>query len=394
MSRKLFFERADNWIGEFPHDPEAGWITGRRGLRRTLCKVSSLTGLSHDEKIKQLMILYNAKATEIRNAQFKAEEQKKKKQRERKKLTIRQASNLWLDEVKATNNIRSWKSYDQTIGIYLQLVGNHPLADFDRERNIEFYKALQGREYGGGKSISNTTQNKHMRQLQAFLNWAYNHEYIQRQINLKKAPVPLKDMDTIEISELIMVREHLEKAIASETNPRRLHRLQNLYRAFKMATNCLLRLGAIWSLKLEQIDLKRREIRIRDNAELGWTNKKFKWPNKPINDSLFEFLEQDLASRPPEHRYFLDNGKGGPWHSRTDRITAAMKEIFKELDLPDIKPFHHGFRATMITELLTQGEDPYAVQQLADHNNLATTLQYLNRRKVSQLKAANALPGL
>ena len=62
-------------------------------------------------------------------------------------------------------------------------------------------------------------------------------------------------------------------------------------------------------------------------------------------------------------------------------------KIFKELGLPSIKPFHWGMRATMITELLLVGEDPYAVQQLADHDSIKTTMLYLNRRKVKQKKA-------
>jgi len=394
MARKLFFQRDGNWVGEFPHDPEIGWVTGRRGIRRTLCTLASLSYLPDEERVKRLVVLYNAKASELRKAQFQAAEDKKKQQRQRKKMMVKQAAGIWLDEVQTTNSPDTWKAYDQTMNIYLKAVGNHPLSEFDRAMNIKFFNALKVRKSGRGRAISKSTQNKHMRHLQAFLNWAYDHEYLDRRFNLKKATAPKKDMDTIEISDLVSIRSHLEKAIAAESDPDRRFRLENLYRAFKIATNCLLRLGAIWSLKLENIDLKKREIRIRDNDELNWTNKKFKWPNKPINDALFAFLEEDLTNRPPCHRYFLDNGRGGPWYKQSADITRAMGEIFKELNLPSIKPFHHGFRATMITELLTQGEDPYSVQQLADHESVQTTLLYLNSRKVSQTKAANALPGL
>ena len=72
-------------------------------------------------------------------------------------------------------------------------------------------------------------------------------------------------------------------------------------------------------------------------------------------------------------------------------ISTMASKIFKELGLPSIKPFHWGMRATMITELLLVGEDPYAVQQLADHDSIKTTMLYLNRRKVKQKKAVDRI---
>ena len=137
-------------------------------------------------------------------------------------------------------------------------------------------------------------------------------------------------------------------------------------------------MGAVWSLRLDRIKLSRRIIQIRDNTKLNWVNKANKWPDKPINDRLYQFLEQDLKNRSAHEVYFLDNGKGQPWCSSISYMGTSMKKVQMELGLPDVKPFHHAFRATMITELLAQGTSPVAVQMLADHSNSSITMQYLN----------------
>ena len=159
-----------------------------------------------------------------------------------------------------------------------------------------------------------------------------------------------------------------------------------------MCTQALLRVGAVWSLRLDRIKLSRRIIQIRDNTKLNWVNKANKWPDKPINDRLYQFLEQDLKNRSAHEVYFLDNGKGQPWCSSISYMGTSMKKVQMELGLPDVKPFHHAFRATMITELLAQGTSPVAVQMLADHSNLSTTMKYLNQRKINQQIAAADIP--
>jgi integrase len=111
---------------------------------------------------------------------------------------------------------------------------------------------------------------------------------------------------------------------------------RNLYRSFMLATNCLMRVGAIYALPLDAIDLEARVIRVRDVPELGWKNKGSKWPNKPISQRLYEFLKEDLANR-----------------------------------------------------LLNDGESPQKVQQLADHADIQTTMRYYNTREASSAVPLN-----
>ena len=201
-------------------------------------------------------------------------------------------------------------------------------------------------------------------------------------------------MDTYEVADLTRARLLLEKRLAEYTRPKDIIAARNMLRALMLATQTILRLGAIWSLPLSAIDMKRRVIRIQEVKALGWVPKKMKFPNKPINDTLFKFLQQDLASRSPREKWFLDKGDGSQWHLDKSNISHYAAALFKELGLPRIKPFHHAFRATMITHLLNHGTKPTDVQQLADHSSLATTMKYFNTRKASQDAATSNLPEL
>lgn len=145
-------------------------------------------------------------------------------------------------------------------------------------------------------------------------------------------------------------------------------------------------------MKLEWIDIENKLLRIQDNPELKWHPKKLKWPNKPINQHLHQFLINDLKSRSTAERYYLDNGKGHPWYADKSDVSKFATKLCKECGFPAIKPFHWGMRASMITHLLLNGAEPHKVQQLADHSSLATTMLYFNTRKVDQAEVAELLP--
>jgi integrase len=237
-------------------------------------------------------------------------------------------------------------------------------------------------------------------------------EYMSRPFNLKKAPRPQKDPETFSEEDLDRLEKHLKKMADTtltdeghRVHARKLRRNKNLYRAFMLARHTLLRSGAIWALQLDKFVLTGEEpfVRIRDcvvetknsKGELKkteWKSKKMKWPNKPLNSILLEFLKTDLVNRKPIERYFLDDGRGYAWHEQTGKIARELKIEIEYLGLNiDLKPLHHGVRASGITWLLNQGVPPQTVQHLADHSNISTTMGYFNTRNASQSQAVNML---
>ena len=83
MARKTIMKRGNSIIGVFPEDFERGHVPGRRGIRRVLCPISSVSHLSDHEKTTHLNNLYYAKEHEIREDQLdstlKSKEQKRTK---------------------------------------------------------------------------------------------------------------------------------------------------------------------------------------------------------------------------------------------------------------------------------------------------------------------------
>lgn len=395
MRQRIFLDSDGNLCGEFPHDSEIGFIAHKRGLRRRLVSAAKCKELGERESMTLAFSLYSAKEKEIREKQFVVDETKARAEHERKNITFKDAAKIWFVELEKTVVKKTVNCYKQTIDIYIESNGNHLLREFNRSHNIDFFDTLSNLPSikKPDQTISLATQNMHMRQLNIFLRWAYDHEYLDKVIRLKKAKVPLKEMEVFSIEHLERLKAQLLIQIEEADTPRKKVNAINLLRAFNMATSCLMRKGAIAAQELKNIDLEKRVIKIRDVPALEWKNKGYKWPNKPINKSFYEFLEQDLANRGKREKYYLDDGKGNTWYSDLSDISSAMSKACKAAGLPEgVKPFHWGMRAALITWLLNAGEKPQKVQQLADHASLQTTMKYYNTREASQREAVDNLP--
>ena len=391
--RKNFLTERGRYVGVFP--PAGGFHSGHKGYRRVLCKVSDLEHLSKENKAQRLHELWMQKSRELADAEFKANEEKKKRDN-RKLWTVSRAKALWLKTM-PDNDEKTKKDYKKTIDHYIKAKGNHVLNDFDVIAYAEFVTYLKTEVLYRRKPLADATVNKHTRQFRAFINWAYEAEIITQLPKLKMPKSPEKDMDTYTISDLHLIKSHIETQLAiakASGKSGDICRMKNALRVWWLATYSIMRLGAMWALKLENIDLKRGTIRITDNDELGWVNKRKKWPIKPISKKLMAFLEEDMKSRNNKERYYLDKGNGEPWYKQNGDITRLIRKFCRDCGLPDIKALHHGFRATMITQLLLDGENLVTVQKLADHSDINTTRKYLDSRRVEQEKATNRIDEL
>jgi integrase len=395
MRQRIFYDNDGNLCGEFAHDAEVGFIPHKRGLRRRLVSANECEKLGEAEAMTVAYARHAVKEKEIREKQFVKDESKTRAEYERKNITIKDAAKIWLDDVKTTLSKKTHSLYSKTIEIYLDNIENHRLQNFNRAHNMQFFTALESVKSPRGDkgTITLATQNGHMRQLSNFLHWAYKNEYLDRIIELKKARVPQKDMEVFSIKQLQTLKAYLLTNIDQNDSGREKVNAVNLYRAFMLATSCLMRSGAIYAQELKNIDLDKRIVKIRDVPALGWKNKASKWPNKPINDNFYKFLIDDLKSRGPKEKYFLDNGHGKTWYAESSAISKAMSKACKAANLPEgVKPFHWGMRAALITYLLNNGETPQKVQQLADHADIQTTMKYYNTREASQREAVARLP--
>ncbi len=380
-------------MGVFP--PASGFHAGHKGVRRVLCRVADLEHLPDAVKVQRLHELWMKKSRELADAEFKAREEKKKKDN-RTLWTVSRAKAMWLKTM-PDNDEKTKRDYKNSVDHYIKAKGNHVLNEFDVIAYSEYVTYLKTEVRYHRKPLSDATVNKHTRQFRAFINWAYEAEIITRLPKLKMPVSPDKDMETYSLSDLNLIKSHIEARLViarASNNPKEIMKMKNALRVWWLATYSIMRLGAMWALKLENINLNRGTIRITDNSELGWVNKKDKWPIKPISNKLMSFLKEDMKSRSKKERYYLDKGNGEPWYLQKGDITRLFRDICGECNLPDIKALHYGFRATMITHLLSGGESLVTVQKLADHSDINTTRKYLDSRRVEQEKATSRIDEL
>jgi len=370
-----------------------------------------LAGLNDHAKAMKLSTLYTKTVRSFRDGKSGERKKREKKKQQIKSETLGQAINAYLKEIDQNESSRTFKEYKNSLFLYLKTVGDFQLKFFDRdEHNIPFFNFLSSpTAYNGKRPYSRDTQNKHQRHVQGFFNWCKLSERINENVVIKKARRVSKDMDTLEISELEKLKKYIHlrllESIEKEKNAtgererkeaaRWVVNYKNLLRSIFLGQHTLLRTGAMWSLKLSNIDLERKQIKIRDNDELNWVNKWKKWPNKPINDVLAKILKADIESRPKCERYYLDNGQGGPWYEQEGDMPRLLGRVMLEAGLPKLDmPYHYGIRATMCTNLLLAGENIVKVQCLMDHRDISTTMKYLNKRKVNQADATDNLAAL
>ncbi|WP_221800556.1 tyrosine-type recombinase/integrase [Oceanobacter mangrovi] len=395
MRQRIFEDKHGNLCGEYPHDPAVGFVSGKRGLRRRLVPVDEREALPEHKAMELALKRYALTEHEIRDIQSANDAKKRAEEYALKHLTFSVASRRWLDQINNSHSDRTVKIYGQTMRLYLELVGDHRLREFGRSHNVAFSDALAKlpSTRTPEKPISVSTQHMHLRHLANFLRWSYDNELMEKQINIKKPKLPEQEMEVFSLEQLQQLKSFLTDKIDHAEPGRDLINAKNLMRAFMLATNCLLRVGAIAHLPLTNIDLDGALVKIRDVPERNWKNKACKWPNKPINSQLLAFLQSDLNGRGKRERWYLDDGNGRPWLADHSHVSTHMTKACREAGLPGgVKPFHWGMRAAMITWLLNNGVSPQKVQQLADHADIQTTMRYYNTRTAQQRDAVEMLP--
>ncbi|MEE3121692.1 MAG: hypothetical protein VX399_03775, partial [SAR324 cluster bacterium] len=103
---------------------------------------------------------------------------------------------------------------------------------------------------------------------------------------------------------------------------------------------------------------------------------------QPIVDYLYPFLEEDLANRKPEEKWFLDKGDGSVWYASPDGMTKGIKRILEEMELEGGSL--HWFRKARLDEIWEK--NPNASKHFGRHQQIDTTeSHYTSGEKPSDL---------
>ena len=119
MRQLIFIDKDGHVVGEFPHCPAEGFISGRRGLRRRLMNATEAVQFSLPDIMALAQQRYDAEESRIRDKQFVANEKKQREEYQRNNISVSDAAKIWREHLAVTNAQRTIKAYMHTIALYL-----------------------------------------------------------------------------------------------------------------------------------------------------------------------------------------------------------------------------------------------------------------------------------
>ena len=137
---------------------------------------------------------------------------------------------------------------------------------------------------------------------------------------------------------------------------------------------CGLRCLEVRSLRLADLDFDRKQLKVVQGK-----GKKDRYV--PLSEHLIRGLEKYIEAEKPEEYLFGSNisGRaGGDFDSRYSQrgVQWAVKQVSKEAGI--LKDVHvHTLRHSFATHLLEDGMDIVTLKNLLGHENLETTMEYL-----------------
>ena len=288
-------------------------------------------------------------------------------------VTLTNAVKRFLTHCTTRNSPRTVYTYGDSLKRWQQANGNPCVQDYQRGQ-LDNYIAQER-----NRGLNDRTINHHIRNVQRFFNWAYEEELVDRPFKLKQLRAVSVIPQTWSREELELMGEDIERKL-TETNSRRfivLRRAFFLFRYTGMRASELIHLR--WDHILHQS--------IWLESDKDWQTKGKADAILPIAKPLQQFLDEEAHD---SEVYVCDDGNGGKFWRDYSSAGHSFQKMLDQLGLKGPKVLH-GFRATVATELLAAGESPVLVQKLLRHQQLTTTLGYLNSQTVEVQNLVNKL---
>lgn len=284
----------------------------------------------------------------------------------------------WIEHLESLGRAKSTiEAYLVTINYYIDVLGNHPIAEFSTENVNSLLRHLK-------VIVQPNTIKKHSRQLRAFAEYAIKHfpEYLKKRIVFDKVTAIKRKAVIYSQANLDSLENLIRKGIDETNHLRRKMFKINHLRAYFMFRYLILRRGEVFHLPLRHINLDDGCVSLMEVQEIGWKQKNSNEDILPISQKLNLFLSEDLSSRTPKEVWYLDDGFGNICYSDMRDLTKAFKRYCNMLGFKRVKPIH-SIRAGGITELIEKSGDPAKVQQLARHSSILTTMGYVDPKALT-----------
>jgi len=286
------------------------------------------------------------------------------------KIMARDAIQKWLDEKTVRLELVTIRGYADSLNYLLQAVGNFELAHPPAGIPAKLISHLKTR------GMNDASINSRIQACQIFFNWCDDMEFTPKRIKLDKMRVTKEAPEILSEEDYENLLALLDETIDTTTGLTRTSAV-NMKRATVLLRYTGMRGGEARALPLSHIDLFASEIKIADVPEAGFKVKGRVEAIVPIaKDKLARFLETDRQSRNVNEKWFLDDGFGNLQWAGMTPMGKVFRRALRKIGVSDKVSPTHGFRATVISNLLNKGASPVCVQHLARHKQIGTTMGY------------------
>ncbi|MBU2645211.1 tyrosine-type recombinase/integrase [bacterium] len=316
--------------------------------------------------------------------------EKAEQDRKQKSPLMGELMREWIETRKDNRAPRTIKESQYLLRDYVSVNDDHPVADLD-EHHVNHLK-----NYYRSRGNKDATLNKKLRELQTFLNWVYEKEIFPRPFKIEKIRETRQKPHILSHEQEERLLKRILGLIEKPNGKERRFGYYTHLRVYMVLAHTGLRRSELLHLKIEDIDLHKGVLLIKDDAKRRQDGdqhrvKERKEKKVPISESLHGFLVRDLGDRNQGEVYYLDNGYGEMYFEWADSLTGTFAKHLQALGIKGVKPLH-GFRATVASRLINEvGTDISHVQEILGHSDVSTTLLYKDHNMIPLKKAVSSL---
>jgi integrase len=269
----------------------------------------------------------------------------------------------YLTHVKINQKLNTWRRYRSVLGHFRDYFASKKyLNEILRGEIIEY------RDFRSTKVVSPVTLNTEITMIRAFLYWCVEFKGLKENPAAKIKPRqvlqrPPETYSDEELAAMLAKADPVERAV--------------------LMTCCYtgMREQEICYLAWEDVDLKKKLLRVAAKPEYGFTPKTWEERGIEMSDRLVEAFKE----LPRKHRWVFPTVRG----KRHAHIYKIVERVAERAKVARAHP--HKFRSTFLTRLLQSGCDIANVQELAGHKSIKTTQRYLGVSTQLRREAVNRL---
>ena len=274
----------------------------------------------------------------------------------------------YLEECRLYNSESTLNGYRSALKYFSQVYSDRTFSVSEDVSRSRIYQHLKN------AGIADSSAVLYLNNIGTFFNWLYESRIVKQKIpyfgRLPKLTKPLKVAYT---DDLLNELEDRFVFITENGLDHRIRRSAEIcHRFIIMARFTALRCGEIWSMKLDRI---KNVIEVVNVNEIGFRVKDYEERKVPICDDLNDYL--DRIKRTDSEIWYQDDGYGNQHYRRKASSSDHIKTVLKkEMNVTDLRPMH-SIRAYAITRMIAGGMNLHSVKNIAGHEHLSTTQQYI-----------------